>query len=273
MEKAIDFKKIIEAAAAEAKEEANRCVELPAYYHSGNSGEQIRGRLILNIWNECLKQLGGNPVEDGPLAAEKVVIALGRRGVSRDRMPFKSHSFRVKLDNYNYRIYKRTSGFASRPWNSASHELRILKLDADVFAEFLLEFDKWIPVMLRAVDDVYQYYKEVNREKEKKEMVHKILVGTVESIIEQRLRSLGLTVNYRFVNNGESVSLDIWQIRHSNLEVPIDELADRLRDPDTILDSLVTEESFQDLSKEIEFEPPILRSNIRTHWHTGRRLI
>ena len=271
MKKDIDFKKIIEAAAAEVREDADRRIAMHSYSPSASFGAEIKEKIILAVWNECLRQLDGDPVEGGPLAAEKVVVGLGQRGISRGQMPFKSNSFRICLKNHDYRVYKRTSGFAARPWYTGGNNLKDLKIDADEFAEFLLEFDSWIPEILLAVDDVYGYYREMNREIEKKEMVRKILVGTVESIIEQRLRSLGLTVNYRFVKDGESVSLDIWQIRHGNLEIPINELSDRLRDPDAILDSLVTEESLQELSKDFELEPTLFLSGIRSHWNMGLR--
>ena len=236
----------------------------------GTGGEGIRDSFVDSVWAECLKQLEGypekggplpvgniviglkeslkrqvegSPATSGPLDAEKVVVGLIHRGVSRDRMPFRSHSFSIMLDNYTYRVYKRTSGFAARLWNTSGHQLRELNVDADKFAGFLLEFDRRVPEMLRVADEVYLYYKDKERERRKQELVRQIMDRMVAELIEQHLHPQGLSASYEFAGNGKTVSLEIRQVRRCHLEVPLEKLEERLKDTGAILESLVVEDS------------------------------
>ena len=236
-----DFRKNIEAAAVMSRESVDSHFAWRGHFSPGPGGEGIRDSLIDNVWNVCLAKLGTNSAESGPLDAEKVVIGLLHRGVSRDRMPFKNPCFRIMLDNCEYRIYKRPSGFAARPWNTSGHELRELRVDPDEFAAFLLEFDRWIPEIRKAADEVFLYYKDKVHEKQKAEMVQKIMDYSVAALIDQYIRPLGLSANYVFVKDGTAVSLELRQIRRGTLEIPVEELAERLQDTRAILDSLVAE--------------------------------
>lgn len=147
--KEIDFRKYIDAAVEMSRNSVDVHFSRRGYFNPGLGGVGLRDSLVDNVWNACLKHLTGSQKENGPLDAEKVICGLIRRGVSRDMMPFKGNSFRIRLDNYEYRVYKRASGFAARLWNTAGNALRELKVDPDEFAGFLLEFDQWVPEMGR----------------------------------------------------------------------------------------------------------------------------
>jgi hypothetical protein len=77
-------------------------------------------------------------------------------------------------------------------------------------------------------------------EETKRLMEKEIKDKLVKSLIDQYLKPLGLSATYN-VGAEDIVSLDLRKVLYAHIEIPLDRLADMMKDTEGIVDSLVTE--------------------------------
>lgn len=199
--------------------------------------DMAQKELLSAVWMKCLEALNGDRAE--PLAAEKALAELQRRGVPRDRIQIRATSFRLRMENAEYRIFKRGADeTVACPWPSDTWQ--VMRLSGMRFADFLQIFDAHVPEMDATVPSILEIIHDREREEKKQEMERRIKEATIRTLAEEFLLPLGFAVTFRLGEN-DRVVLDFTRTEHGHLEIPLEELPDHLRDTASILASLTTD--------------------------------
>ena len=197
----------------------------------------IRLELQYGVWTKYLKVLNQEQTE--PLAAEKALAELQRRGVPRDRIQFRSNSFRLRLENGEYRIYKRGAAeIVACPWPADSWQP--VRLTGERFADFLQFFDAHLPEIDAAVPSILELIHERELEDKKQEMERSIKTATIRSLAEEFLLPLGISVSFQ-LKEDDRVAVTMTRTENGQMDIPLEELAERLRDTASVLAALQTE--------------------------------
>ena len=201
--------------------------------------DMVRSMLLSGVWKKGLDLLNGDMNRSEPLAVEKALAILRDKGVVKDRIQFKKNSFRVRLKNSQYRIYKlNETGVYACPW--PSEEMYKTYITSEHLAMFLMRFDDEIPSIVSHVTTIMETIRARELEETKRLLEEEIKDKLVHSLIDQYLKPLGLSVLYN-VGAGDIVSLDLQKVLSAHIEVPLEQLADKVKDTAGIVDSLMTE--------------------------------
>lgn len=220
--------------------------------------ETVRDLLISSVFEKGIAQLNERHPAMETLVAEKALASLIRRGVFQSKVIFRKNSFRLKLKNGKYRVYKgRADGTASAcPWTQSMHETRYaIHIPGELLAEFIVRFDAEIPTIVAHVPEVLEALTnkqlEAKRRQKEKDLKNKV----IQTLIDEYLKPRGISVRSKFIEE-DLVSVDISQEFFAQLKLPFSQLVDKLKDPDTIVASLkVREPSDVPLNEEELFFP------------------
>lgn len=193
--------------------------------------KSVQWMLVAKAWDVAAKnfQKQQDP-EPESLTAENVVLDLMKLGVPREKMRFRKGSFQIRLDNHEYRIYKRSAGCDVIPWPRNSNAALLYRKGA---AEFILQFDQWIPTILEAAPEAFNILQKDAAAFQQRIMERRLREQTVQSLIGQFLLPLGIEAKYCF--RGEDVIMDLQQVRTAHLEIPLVQLAEKLDDIESSL--------------------------------------
>ena len=200
------------------------------------SPESIRSTLLFSVWEKCFGLLNEHVETDDLLAVEKALTVMTRKGVAKDKIQFRKNSFRVQLENGQYRIYKMgdTNVYAC-PWPSEKR-CRILVF-GEALADFMIRFDAEIPHIVSHVSAIMAAIRARELEETKLMMEDEIKDNLVKTLIDEYLKPLGLSVLYH-IGEGDIVSMDLKKVLSAHIEIPLGELADKLKDTAGVVDSL-----------------------------------
>lgn len=203
------------------------------------SPDIIRSALLFSVWDKCLGLLNEHAEKNELLAVETAMTIMTRKGVVKDKIRFKKNSFRVQLANAQYRIYKMsdTNIFAC-PWPSEKR-CRI-HVFGETLADFMIRFDEEIPHIVSNVTTIMATIRARELEETKLLMEDEIKDNLVKTLIEQYLKPLGLSVLYH-IGEGDIVSMNLRKVMSAHIEIPLRELADKLKDTAGVVDSLGVE--------------------------------
>ena len=201
--------------------------------------DEIRSSLINGVWTKGVAVLNGDRTDCNPLEGEKALAILTRKGMVTENVQFKRNSFRLKLKNAEYRIYKYGgTGFEACPWPSLTW--CPVTVSGEEFAEFLAAFDSEIPEIESNLDTVMARIKarelEMTRQKKERELKDKL----VKSLVLSLLAPLGLSTTYS-ISEGDIVSLDLRKVMTAHLDIPLEKLAETLKDTAGIEEALSVE--------------------------------
>lgn len=156
-----------------------RPVSMHAFYHGELPFESVLSDVMGKAWSKVFyrPRTSGIP----PLVAEKSILALTRRGVTRDRIRFNDGSFHVQLEHVRCEIHRygymhncivRCFGdqFATR--------FAMVRVGPEELADLVLDFDADVPEMTRRTMVYFEEFQEMEREEKKKEMIRKIVLAT-----------------------------------------------------------------------------------------------
>ena len=239
----IDFKTIT---AEVVKEISEMPLEQPGGFFSRRpvkinvTQEMVREMLLRKVWGKSIELLNKLYAKKEPLVAEKALSELIKRDVVKEKIIYKKDSFRLKLENGEYRAY--TFGSSETvyacPWPSEKrYEIRI---PGGLFAEFILRFDAEIPEIITHVPEIIQSIRAREMAEKKDEIERELKEKVLQALIDQYLKPLGLTV-HSTMKEGDMVSMDIQQVKSAHLEMPLWQLLEKLKDTGAILDSLQPE--------------------------------
>lgn len=214
------------------------------------SPDNIRSALLFGVWEKCIGHLNENAMKDELLVVEKALTIMTRKGVIKDKILFKKNSFRVQMANAQYRIYKMShSNIFACPWPS-DRRCKI-NVSGETLADFMIRFDKEIPDIVSHVTTIMATLRARDLEETKHSIETEIKDKLVRSLIDQYLKPLGLSVLYH-IGAGDIVSMDLHKVMSAHIDIPLGELADKIKETSGIVDSLVVE--FQEIRSESEYD-------------------
>ena len=115
---------------------------------------EVRAQLLNRVWHSWVGKLGISGQDAVPLRLERVVRALIREGVDKQRIRYRNDRFRIRLENGEYVLFK-TQDQAVHAWlpgiRCAGVDVRV---SGAAFARFLLDFDAAVPGILRPAEAV-----------------------------------------------------------------------------------------------------------------------
>lgn len=80
-------------------------------HFSDNPQEALEGMTINSVWKNCIDRIGNSSNDETmSLAAERLIIGLIHKGVSKDKFRVHHTHFAVSLNNKDYLIIKRAEG-------------------------------------------------------------------------------------------------------------------------------------------------------------------
>ena len=203
------------------------------------SPDSVKSALLFGVWEKCFGLLNEQEKKDEPLAVEKALTIMTRKGIPKDNIRFRKNSFRVQLENAQYRIYKMSeANIYGCPWPS-ERRCGIL-VSGETLADFMIRFDEEIPNIVSHVTTIMATIRARELEETKHEMAEEIKDNLVQTLIDQYLKPLRLSVLYH-IGTGDIVSMDLRKVMSAHIEVPLGELAEKLKDTAGVVDSLCVE--------------------------------
>ena len=232
----VDFKAIT---AEVVKEVSSIPLERPGGFFSRHpvradvSPEILREMLLRKVWGKGIELLNSLEARAEPLVAEKALSVLMKKGVVREKIIYRKNSFRLKLENSQYRAY--TSGASGPvyacPW--PSEKRYEIVMSAGRFADFLLQFDAGIPEIVSHIPEIVETLRSRELEERKRKTERELKDRVLQSLIGQYLKPLGLSVRYE-LEKDDRVSVDVSQTLSAHLEMPFAQVTERLQDADAI---------------------------------------
>lgn len=203
--------------------------------------DQIRRHLLSSVWAGCLDALASQEgtEAEGAMTAELALAELIRRGVPRGSIRVREGSFRLRLANSEYRMYRRGAAeTVACPW--PSDLCSVVRVGGERFADFLQLFDASVPEIVAEVPAILETIRRRQLEEKKARMEREIRKTTVRALLEQCLGPLGITAGFRLGEEGQ-LTLDLSRMESARLEFPLEKLTEVLRDPASVLTMLTTE--------------------------------
>ena len=221
-----------------------RCIEV---FRKPNPSSRVRPVENLDkdffgkVWSEYMSRLM-NLLEEGkadPLSAEKMVLALKKRGLPEENISFRRNSFTVRMKNVSFRIYKRENGFKIGIPGEKCDILPFCGADHARMAVVLEEFDAMVPEILKKKAEISEKVRIHEMENEKIRQIRDTIRTTVDSLIEQFLLPQGLQVTFRISEDNSSVDFTVVETKKTEFSVPIEKLSEKLMDTSSIEASLL----------------------------------
>lgn len=238
--KDMDVREIIGRAAAKIRKDAGY-----RYRSMDSLRKDLERDIISNTWRGMLEELDTDAVEGKAPNAEAAVAALIRRGLGKDRIWYHYNAYRIRLTNREYGIRRTVSGF-----NAGGCQVK--GLGAEDFADLLLKFDSIVPIINVTAEGLYKELLEELEKERRAEKARQLAQTTVESILGEFIRPLG--IEYHASIHGDRVSVHLTQTREADFDLPISELAERIKDVEAVLASLRVVEG-----EPAEKVPPLFR--------------
>ena len=154
------------------------------YNHCKENPKEILEELTINaVWENCINKIGSfRKNEQSSLAAERLIVGLIHRGISKEKIRIRHTHFTVSIHNKDYLILKRTEGVVIMPINCALFKSITISANANLLADFMLAFDAAIPEMRRVAQRLYTHYRKEELKYEIKLIVSEALNKGIDSI-------------------------------------------------------------------------------------------
>ncbi|MBQ9174778.1 MAG: hypothetical protein IJ161_13710 [Bacteroidales bacterium] len=206
-----------------------RCIEVfrkPTPSGRVRPVENLDKDFIGKVWSEYMLRLM-NLREEGkadPLSAEKLVLALKKRGLPEKNISYRRNSFTVMMKNVSFRIYKRDNGFRIGIPGEKCEILPFCGADHARIAAALEEFDSMMPEILKKKAEISEKVRIQEMEDEKIRQIRDTIRTTVDSLIEQFLLPRELQVTFRISDDNSSVDFTVVETKKAEFSVPIEKL-------------------------------------------------
>lgn len=154
-------------------------VSVHAFYHGELPFESVLSDVMKTAWRKVLYR----PRTSGilPQVAERSVLALTRRGITRDRIRFHDGSFHVELEHIQCEIHRygyRNNCIVRCVGDQFATTFAFVRVGPEELADLMLDFDADVPEMTRRTRVFFEEFEEMEREEKKKEMIRKIVLAT-----------------------------------------------------------------------------------------------
>jgi len=200
--------------------------------------ESLRDEMEASVWSSLLKEMLSP--EEERTSAEKAVAAIMKKGISKEQITFRKNSFKFRLRNRKFKIYRQTENFSSIPISSGitkqSHPCQVNGIGPETFAELVFVYDTKAMEVDEAFREILNEFRKMKLRKKKESTALEMKQKTIDLLIDEYIRPLGLRCWYSI--NDDRVAIELEQTKKANLDISISELADRLKDSRAILESL-----------------------------------
>lgn len=197
----------------------------------------IREELMNLVWYKCAQLLNKLYGGCNNIAIEQAICYFKRQGFLLDKVAYRRDSFRLKLKNAEYRIYKNgATGLVSACTWPAGHRCQI-QFPGNILMDLIQSFDNAIPEIDSYVPGIQKKVLERELEEKKRMMELELKESVITSLIDQYLKPLGLSVDYSY-KDGDVVSMKVTQVLSAQFELPLDQLAEKLKDTSALKASL-----------------------------------
>ena len=240
--KELDLDKILE----DATELSGHKVYIYGRNLESDSLQEIQRYMFTETWDSLVKAAG--PKEGFLCNPSAAVAALIEKGIPKEDVSFRNTTFYVTLPHCKFRV-RRTSdgGTKAGPMimckGQVSYEYLDIHLLPEAFAEVALAFDSLIDRIRDRASHEFGIIREIRLEEEKKEKARKIMNDSIRAILEAALKPLG--ISYSFEENDGKVHLLLTQTRKAEMDIPMEDLYDKLTDGKAILESLSPAEAIE----------------------------
>ncbi len=235
-----DLSPIVDSVAAQAKAR-----DLSGYLD--NNTFRLRPELIRNfIWDgvwAILLETVKKGEEDRTFTPAEVGALLIHRGVGKENVQFSRGKFIIQLEHSLFVLKRNANGkvkAAPCKENGNYPHCWVTDKDPEALAGAMLAFDSAIPQMEKAVEDLVAFFQEKALEQEKARTIRSIADSTLKALLEEYVTPLGLRSRseIHFKDGKPQVYLTLRQVKQVHINVPLDELAVLLEDPETLLSSM-----------------------------------
>ena len=238
--------------------EAEKRVQKYLKAYSGTRG--FRGSTPGSPWDELWSGLGKVIVEysrkyegDSPTTPnpEETAVILIRSGVPEAAVKVCHKHLTISLSNSTFRIYREPSGCGSgsiRILSPGTSPVIHLDISSQALAELTLELDAALDDVNAVMASLKEKIKEEDLRRQVEAKTRDIERTTLNTLLDTVLAPLGI-IGYFNIKDGV-VSLRLVKALQADLEMPFDEMAGFLADPQKVNDALkvVSVDEFRDLS-------------------------
>ncbi len=221
--------------------------------------ERINNFIQGKVWAALLETI--KMEDERVFNPAEVGATLIHKGVCREDVRFASNRYLFQLKHYLFAIKRSTLGkISAGPFPSKNGCLyrEVTDKDPAALAEAMLYFDSLAQEMERLASEIMDTLKGQALEDEKEKMIKSVAESTLAVLIDKYITPLGLRNSYVVTVEGgrPQVKLGLRLQKAVVIDVPLDELAEKLKDSGALLDSMkvVSEEEFEKVRLLTEME-------------------
>lgn len=235
VEKNIDIQRIIGEVTDDVLQNMDR-------FSSSDNLILYREYIADRIWANMLDtaECSGDAVCNPACTAAEIIHS----GIQKENVTFRYGKYSVLLNGSKFILKRKNDGKTttkfSIPGMNITSRPHAVQIDAKELAALMLAFDAALDDISLAITGVEEILKQRMLEQDKEDKARQILMETIRTLITECVKPLGLQSSYR-VDNGV-VHLSLSQLKKAEMDIPIEELAERLRDSETIIAALKTVE-------------------------------
>lgn len=229
--KEIEIKEIIDYAVTKAGEKGNY-----QYQAMDFARLQVDTSIRSFAWSRILGELGAFTDNGKAVNAEAAVAALIHAGLDKKDLKYKNNTYKIRMPNFSYRVTREKTGFGAE--TGVGRECRIHGLSAEDFADLVVKFDTLASDIHEAGEGLFKELMKKLEDERRKEMALQLAMTTVESILSEFIKPLG--IEYSTSIHGDRVSVHMTQTKEADFELPISELAEKMKDTESVLASMKT---------------------------------
>ena len=148
---------------------------------------EIRYEVIGSVWNRALEANDAYNFKEPAANAEAAVAACIHAGLDKGRIDYSINIYHLSLEHLEYSVYRELSGFTAFPYPRSRYQFldkRAIGLSKTEFAEFLFAFDKIVPDIQVAVNQLLEDARTILVENEKELMIRRIQEVTKKAATE-----------------------------------------------------------------------------------------
>lgn len=181
--------------------------------------------------------------EGSSFTPAEVGALLIHRGVGKENFKFSRGKLIFQLEHFQFALKRSARGvITAGPCGVSGNypNCRVTDKDPEALAVAMLTFDSAAPLMEKAVEELVTYFQERALELEKNRMIHRIADSTLDALLEEYVTPLGLrsTSTILLKDGKPQVCLTLRQVKQVDINVPLEELAELLKDPEALLSSM-----------------------------------
>lgn len=197
--------------------------------------------ITTQLFNSVLKRMAFS-IDDEcpPVKPEETMVELIRSGVPADSVSAGYRYLTANLPNAKYRVYRSTSGYAPGTLRIVHGNIEATTrtcYSPKETAEFILLIDPLLPEVFKAGDALFLDISRLIKQRQAEQKAMEIAKKAVDMQLAAVLPGMNIACTYRV--KGDKVSLKLTRELKASIDIPLEELAGLLSDPERIESALM----------------------------------